>query len=142
MLGDREAQSHGKIVTPFIQRLIPSMRRSKTHRILYQAGGFSKPYGVELSFVIWALRKTIARSYEGQHQDNDAVMEYFSTQAMDIEWINHRAGIGGDGPLKRTLQRSTGSRPSIATFSECADYSYRIVFDNSAIHTSDFSSYV
>jgi len=142
MVGEREIQRETKINYNFLQRLIPSMRKSGTKRLLYQAGGFSKPHDAELSFIIWALRKTIARSFEGQHQDNDAVGAYLAKDCMDIEWINHRAGIGGDGSSKGTLQRAVGAmNPSIGTHRDCADYSYAVVLDDSAIHTSSFSRY-
>ncbi|WVR06771.1 hypothetical protein IAU60_003806 [Kwoniella sp. DSM 27419] len=141
MVGDRTAQTTVKINTAFVKRLIPSMRRNGVTNLLYQAGGFSKPYQRELPWMIWILRHTIARSYAGQHQDNEAVMEYLETEARDINWIVHRAAIGSDGPSKGTLERCTGSRPGIGTFGDCADYSYRIIMDKTAVHTSDLSSY-
>ncbi len=86
------------------------------------------------------LRHTIARSYLGQHRDNEAVMAYLALEAGDIEWIVHRAAIGSDGPSKGVLARSA-ERFSIATFRDCAAYNYRTVTDGSAIHSSDLSRY-
>lgn len=140
MLGDREAQQTTKINTAFVKKLVPAMRTHGVKRLLYQAGGFSRPYQVSLSPILWVMRNTIARSFEGQHQDNEAVMAYLATECMDIEWVNHRAGIGGDGESKGKLERSTGW-PSIAPFRDCAEYSYRLVMDDGAVHTSDFSRY-
>lgn len=141
MLGDREAQESTKINAAFMKELIPAMRTHGVKRLLYQAGGFSRPYQTSLSPILWVMRNTIARSFEGQHQDNEAVMAYLATECMDIEWINHRAGIGGDGESKGSLERTTGW-PSVATFKDCAEYSYRLVMDDGAVHTSDFSRYM
>lgn len=140
MLGDRVAQQKENINTSFVMRLIPAMRKSGVKHFLYQAGGLSGPPDGQLSWFLWFVRKTIARPYEGQHRDNEAVMEYSTTQARDIEWVVHRAGIGSDGSSKGTLQRSS-SRFSLATFRDCAEYSYRTVQDDSAVHTMDFSCY-
>ena len=140
MLGDRKAQQHSHINAAFMHKLVPSMRRQGIKRLLYQAGGLSKPYGGHLSPLLWTIRHTIARGFAGQHADNEAVMAYLATQASDIEWIVHRAGIGSDGTSKGMLQRS-GTEFSVATHSDCALYNYRTVMDASAIHTADFSRY-
>lgn len=140
MLGDKEAQKHARINTAFVRTLVPAMRRQGVARLLYQAGGFSRPYGRRLPPLLWFLRNTLARGFDGQHQDNEAVMAYLATEAVDIEWIVHRAGIGSDGPSKGVLHRSD-TRPSIATFRDCADYSYRTVVDADAVHTCSFSRY-
>ena len=140
MLGDKEAQRTEKINTAFVKKLVPAMRQHGVRRFLYQAGGLSRPYGGQLSTLLWVLRHTLASGYNGQHEDNEAVMEYLATTANDIEWIVHRAGIGSDGPSKGTLERSS-SNFSIATFVDCAEYSYRVVMDPAAIHTQDFSCY-
>ena len=140
LLGDAQAQRLEKINTPFVRELIPAMRRQGVSRFLYQAGGLSAPPGRRLSPVLWAIRNTVARAYIGQHEDNEAVMRYLSEEAMDIEWMVHRAGIGSDGPSKGVLERSS-RRVSIATFRDCADYDYRLVTDPSAIRTCDLSAY-
>lgn len=140
MLGDRSAQQSGRIVTPFVEKLVPSMRRHNVKRFLYQAGGLSRPFGESLSPLLWILRNTIARGYIGQHEDNEAVMAYLVTEADDLEWMVHRAGIGSDGASKGLLRRSDESF-SVATFRDCADYNYRTVLDSSAIHTTSFSRY-
>ena len=140
MLGDKTAQQTAKINTAFMQQLVPAMRRQGVKRLLYQAGGLSKPYDGQLTWMLWMIRKTIASGFNGQHEDNEAVMEYLATEAKDIEWIVHRAGIYGDGASKGRLERSK-SGFSIATFSDCAEYSYRVVREEAAVHTSDFSQY-
>lgn len=140
MLGDRDAQQHSKINTTFVKQLVPAMRRHNVKRFLYQAGGLSAPYNGSLSPLLWTIRKTIARSYEGQHQDNEAVMKYLAEEAQDIEWIVHRAGIGGDGSSKGVLKRSE-IKPSIGTFRDCATYNFGALMDSTAIHTSAFSCY-
>jgi len=142
MLGDKEAQKTNKIVTAFIKKLVPAMRTQGVKRILYQAGGFSKPYGGELSWLLWLLRNTVVRAagFEGQHQDNESVMEYLATEAKDLDWIVHRAGIGGDGPSKGVLDRSA-TNFSVANHIDCAAYNLKILMDDSAIHTADFSWY-
>lgn len=142
MLGDKEAQKTNKIVTAFIKRLVPAMRTQGVKRILYQAGGFSKPYGGELSWLLWLLRNTVVRAagFEGQHQDNESVLEYLATEAKDLDWIVHRAGIGGDGPSKGVLDRSA-TNFSVANHIDCAAYNLKILMDDSAIHTADFSWY-
>ncbi len=141
MLGDVKLQRDAKINTAFVQRLVPSMRRHGVERFLYQAGGLSRPYRGHLSPLLWAIRHTIARGFEGQHQDNEGVIEYLATQAGDIEWIVHRAGIGSDGPSKGTLGRSA-TKISVATHVDCAAYNYRTILDASAVHTCDPSCYV
>jgi len=141
MLGDREAQRLGKINTAFVKRLVPAMRRQGVKRFLYQAGGLSTPYQGHLTAVLWAIRHTVARGFEGQHRDNEAVMAYLAEEARDIEWMVHRAGIGGDGPSKGTLQRSP-TKFSVGTHRDCAVYNYRTLKETAAIHTSDFSHYV
>lgn len=142
MVGDKEAQRTEKIVTAFIRKLVPSMREHGVKTILYQAGGFSKPYGGELSWILWILRNTMARGagFEGQHKDNEAVMEYLATEGNDLIWMVHRAGIGSDGPSKGTLRRSA-SNFSIANHIDCAAYNLKLLTDDSAIRTADFSSY-
>jgi putative NADH-flavin reductase len=140
MLGDTKLQKHVKINTAFVQYLIPAMRRQGVKRFLYQAGGLSKHPNQHLSPPLWIIRNTVARGYDGQHRDNEAVMVYLDKEADDIEWMVHRAGIGGNGPSKVILVRSK-KRPSIATFTDCAAYNYRALHDADAIHTCDFSNY-
>jgi putative NADH-flavin reductase len=140
MLGDKEAQRTQKINLGFVQKLVPAMRTHGVKRFLYQAGGLSRPPGGSLSPLLWVVRNTVARGFEGQHQDNEAVATYLATEAEDIEWIYHRAGIGSDGPSKGRLERSQGW-PSIGTHVDCAEYSLRLVRDERAIHTADFSYY-
>jgi nucleoside-diphosphate-sugar epimerase len=81
MLGDKNLQKDSKINTAFVKRLVPSMRRRGVTRFLYQAGGLSRPHGGHLSPIFWTIRHTLARSFIGQHQDNEAVMEYLSKEA-------------------------------------------------------------
>ncbi len=140
MLGDKAAQRKKLVNTPFVRELVPAMRRHGVKRFLYQAGGLSRPHGKRLSLPLWIIRHTIARGFLGQHRDNDSVMTYLATEAQDIEWIVHRAGIGSDGPSKGTLRRSA-TRLSVATHLDCATYNYRTVSDASAVHTADFSRY-
>ena len=142
MLGDAKLQREKKINTLFVKRLIPAMRRQGVKRLLYQAGGLTRRYKEKLPFVPWLLRNTIARygGLIGQHEDNEAVIEYLVEEADDIEWIVHRAGITSDGPSKGTLERSK-TRISLVTFRDCAEYNYRTIRDDSAIHTYDVSHY-
>lgn len=140
MLGDVTAQRDRLVNTPFVQQLVPAMRRHGVARFLYQAGGLSAAPGRPLPIGLRLVRGTIARGYLGQHRDNEAVMRYLTDQADDLEWMVHRAGIGGDGPSKGVLQRSqTGI--SIGTFRDCADYTLRTVLDDAAVHTCDASRY-
>ncbi|WP_407572527.1 NAD(P)-dependent oxidoreductase [Deinococcus altitudinis] len=140
MLGNAQMQKKTKINTAFVQRLVPAMRRQGVKRLLYQAGGLSKPPGRPLPAALWVVRNTIARSYIGQHKDNEAVMEYLTDEASDLEWMVHRAGIGSNGPSKGVLARSEKDF-SIATFADCAAYNYRTLMDPSAVHTCDLSCY-
>lgn len=140
MLGDAQLQRTSKINAAFIEKLVPAMRRNGVARFLYQAGGLSAPPGRRLTPALWAIRNTVARSYNGQHEDNEAVMRYLTDDAMDIEWMVHRAGIGSNGPSKGVLDRSN-RKVSIATFADCASYSYRLLSDQTAIHTCDPSTY-
>jgi hypothetical protein len=116
------------------------MREHGVKRLLFQAGGFSRPYGRSLSPILWILRHTLARAYDGQHRDNEAVMEYLNTEAMDIEWMVHRAGIGGDGEAKGEMRRS--GTPSIGTFRDVAAYNLKALMDDTAVHTMDSSQYI
>ena len=140
MLGDAEMQRKTKINTSFVRRLIAAMRRQGVKRFLYQAGGLSKPPHQQLPPLFWMIRNTVARGYIGQHEDNEAVMEYLVEAASDVEWTVHRAGIGSNGPSRGVLQRSK-SAFSIATFEDCATYNYRTLMDPSAVHTCDLSCY-
>lgn len=140
LLGDAQRQQTEKINTRFVQQLVPAMRRRGVSRFLYQAGGLSAAPGQKLSPILRAFRRTVARSFRGQHADNEAVMRYLAAEANDLEWMVHRAGIGSDGPSKGVLQRSS-RRLSIATFSDCAAYNYRLLDDPTAIHTCDGSAY-
>ncbi len=140
MLGDVKLQKENKINTAFVKKLVPAMRRHGVKRFLYQAGGLSTPFQGHLSPVLWAIRHTVARGFAGQHEDNEAVMAYLAEEAMDIEWMVHRAGIGSDGASKGTLRRSA-KKFSVATHLDCADYNFRTLADASAIHTSDLSHY-
>lgn len=140
MLGDAELQRTTRINTAFVQQLVPAMRRTGVARFLYQAGGLSAAPDRPLSPALWTIRNTVARGFIGQHEDNEAVMRYLTDQAMDIEWMVHRAGIGSNGPSKGHLERST-KRISIAPFIDCAAYSYRLLNDPTAIHTCDPSAY-
>lgn len=142
MLGDAMQQRKRRINTAFVHKLIPEMRRQGVKRLLYQAGGFTRPYKQRLPFAFWLLRNTVVRfaGLVGQHEDNEAVIEYLVEQANDIAWIVHRAAIGSDGPSKGTLQRSK-TRLSLGTFLDCADYSYRLLQAEDAVHTCDLSRY-
>lgn len=116
------------------------MRRAGTRSFLYQADGLSARPGRRLAPPLRLVRSTIARSYNSQHENNQAVMRYLDEQARDIDWVVHRAGIGGDGPSKGELRRST-TWISIGTFLDCATYNLRAVSDESAVHTCDGSTY-
>ncbi|THG31603.1 NAD(P)-dependent oxidoreductase [Naasia lichenicola] len=140
MLGDAEAQRERRINDGFVRQLVPAMRRQGVSRFLYQAGGLSAPPDRALSPVLRLVRSTVARGYDGQHRDNEAVMRYLTEDAADIEWMVHRAGIGSDGPSKGVLRRSQKAI-SIATFQDCAAYNLRTVMDADAVHTCDVSSY-
>ena len=140
MLGDVGLQRNAKINTAFVKRLVPSMRRHGVKRFLYQAGALSRPHNGRLSPVLWTIRHTLARSYRGQHEDNEAVIEYLATEASDLEWIVHRAGIGSDGPSKGVLKRSK-IRFSVGTHRDCAAYNYRTIMDASPFRTCDLSRY-
>lgn len=142
MLGDKETQSHTPICRNFVEQLVPAMRRQNVKRFMYQAGAMSKPYNGSLGPILWTMRQLIAKpfGYEGQHRDNEKVMEYLATDANDIEWMVHLAGISGDGPSKGRLERTKGS-PSIAPFVDTADYNYRTVQDAEAVRKSEYSAY-
>lgn len=140
MLADARMQKQRKINTAFVRELVPAMRRHGVTRFLYQAGGLSAPPDRRLPLPLWTIRHTVARGYAGQHEDNEAVMRYLAEDAMDIEWMVHRAGIGSDGPSKGVLERSAG-KISVATFRDCASYNYRLLWDPAAVHTCDPSAY-
>lgn len=139
-LGDARAQRTAPVNTAFVRRLVPAMRRQGVRRFLYQAGALSAGPDGRLSPAFRVVRATIAREYDGQHRDNTSVMRFLADEAMDLEWMVHRAGIGSDGSSKGTLVRSA-RRPSIGTFGDCAAYSLRLLDDPSAVHTADFSRY-
>ncbi|KAF2172625.1 hypothetical protein M409DRAFT_62387 [Zasmidium cellare ATCC 36951] len=144
MLGDAGMQMRSKINTAFVKKqLVPSMRKNGVKRFLYQAGGLSKPYKEYFSPYLWMLRHTVGNAYAGQHADNEAVMKYLAEDAMDIEWIVHRAGIGSEGS-QGTLRRSPNSESkySVATFRDCAAYNLKTVQDKAAVHTSCHSCYI
>jgi NAD(P)-dependent dehydrogenase (short-subunit alcohol dehydrogenase family) len=140
MLGDAAAQRTRPVNTEFVRRLVPAMRRNGVGRFLYQAGGLSAAPDRPLTPPLRLIRATIARGFIGQHEDNEAVMRYLVDEAGDVEWMVHRAGIGGDGPSKGVLGRSERAF-SIGTFEDCAAYDLRLVMDATAVHTCDFSSY-
>lgn len=93
MLGDAKLQSHSKINTAFVKRLIPVMRRQGVKRFLYQAGGLIRLYKGRLSLTPWIMRNTIVRfgGLLGQHEDNEAVIECMVEEAHDVKWMVHRA---------------------------------------------------
>lgn len=142
MLGDAKLQRKNKINTAFVKKLVPAMRRQGVKRFLYQAGGLTRRYKERLPLIPWILRNTVARfgGLIGQHEDNEAVIEYLVEQARDVEWIVHRAGITSNGPSKGILKRSK-THIGLATFGDCAAYNYRTLMDFSAIHTYDLSYY-
>jgi nucleoside-diphosphate-sugar epimerase len=140
LLGDVRAQRTALVNTAFVRRLVPAMRRTGVRRFLYQAGALSAPPHQRLTPVLWAIRNTIARGYDGQHRDNEAVMRYLADEAPDIEWMVHRAGIGSDGPSKGVLEQTEGT-PGIGTFGDCAAYDLRLLDDPGAVHTCSLSAY-
>lgn len=140
LLGDIEMQRTQKINTALVRTLVPAMRRHGVTRFLYQAGGLSTPPDRKLPPALRVIRSTVARGFLGQHEDNEAVMRYLADDAMDIQWVVHRAGIGSDGPSKGVLERSR-RKVSVATFRDCAAYNYRLLSDPAAVHSCDTSSY-
>ncbi|WP_439689194.1 NAD(P)-dependent oxidoreductase [Curtobacterium sp. SP.BCp] len=140
MLGDRQAQETRMVYTEFVRRLVPAMRQQGVRRFLYQAGGLSAKPGKRLPIPLRMVRRTIAKSFDGQHRDNEAVMQYLDAEARDLQWVVHRAGIGSDGPSKGRLRRSSWWI-SIGTFVDCAEYSLRLLDDDDAVHTCDGSAY-
>jgi hypothetical protein len=142
MLGDAKLQEHENINASFVERLVPAMRNAGVKQLLYQAGGFTKPYRENLPIMSWILKNTLARfsNLLGQHRDNEAVLKYLVEQCSDIEWIVHRASIVSDAPSKGSLKRSKG-KFSLATFGDCANYNYRTIMEEAAIHTYDLSYY-
>ncbi|KAI8617211.1 NmrA family protein [Chytriomyces sp. MP71] len=143
MLGDGKAQQTSKVNLAFVQTLVPAMRKNKVKRFLYQAGALSKHWEKPLPFMFWLIRNTLARGggLIGQHEDNEAVIQYLHSEAQDIEWSVHRAAVTSDNPSKGTLRRSVNDEYSIGTFVDIASYNYAIVQDASAIHTADLSVY-
>lgn len=142
MLGDARLQRESKINTRFVKKLVPAMRRQGVEKFLYQAGGLTRPYKKRLPVTSWIIRNTLAR-FNGlirQHEDNEAVIEYLVEEARDLRWVVHRAGLYSDGPSKGVLERSE-TRLSIATFVDCAAYNYRLLSDDTAVHTCDLSFY-
>lgn len=85
MLGDATAQRERAINTEFVRDLIPALRRYGVPRFLYQAGSLSTPPGRGLPWTFRLLKGTVARKYQGQHEDNEAVMRYLADEASDIE---------------------------------------------------------
>lgn len=142
MLGDAQLQKLENVNTAFVKKLIPAMRKQNVKRFLYQAGGFSRPYKEKLPFLYWILKHTMVRfaGLLGQHRDNEAVIEYLTEEADDIEWMVHRASIISHDASKGTLLRSK-TKNSLATFADCAMYNYQLLSDDSAIHTCDLSYY-
>lgn len=142
MLGDVRLQRDHDICTDFVKQLIPAMRRQRVKRFLFQAGGFTEPYGEQLPFMSRMLKNTVARwgGLLGQHRDNEAVLKYLVEEASDIDWTVHRASIISNGPSKGVLIRSK-SKFSLATFIDCASYNYQMLSDLSSIHTYDLSYY-
>lgn len=140
MLGDAAAQRERPIVTDLVRQLVPAMRRNGVSRFLHQAGGLSARPHRRLPPVLWLIRHTIARSHDGQHRDNEAVMRYLTDECSDVEWMVHRAAIGSDGPSRGALERSQRAI-SIATFQDCAAYNLITMQDQTAIHTCDGSRY-
>lgn len=142
MLGDAELQKSQNVNAMFTKKLIPAMRRAGVKRFLYQAGGFTRPYKEQLPLMFWLLKQTLVRfaGLLGQHRDNEVVVKYLVEEAADIEWMVHRAGIGGDDSSKGTLVRSK-TKFSIATFVDCATYNYQLLTDDTAIHTCELSYY-
>ena len=142
MLGNAALQRKSKINTRFVQKLVPAMRRQGVKRFFYQAGSLTRPYKERLPISSWFLRNTLARfgGLLGQHEDNEAVIKYLVEEAKDIKWVVHRASLYSDGSSKGTLERSK-TRLSIATFVDCAAYNYRLLSDETAIHTYDQSYY-
>ncbi|CAJ2505758.1 Uu.00g131520.m01.CDS01 [Anthostomella pinea] len=114
--------------------------RQDQHGIREEADPLHAATQRQLPWLLWAIRYTVARGYGGQHEDNEVVHEYLTTEAKDIEWSVHLAGIGSDGPSKGTLERSE-TQFSIGTHKDCAAYNYRTVMDPSAVHTCQFSHY-
>ncbi|KXT17830.1 hypothetical protein AC579_5337 [Pseudocercospora musae] len=142
MLGEKEVQKTRKICAEFVtDRLVPSMRRCDFRgRFLYQAGGLTCPPGESLSWMLWTIRNTVARSFIGQHEDNEAVMEFLHKECGDMEWIVHLAGISGDGETKGRLKRNK-EKFSIGNHRDCADFSLRVIEDDEAVRGWWFSRY-
>lgn len=143
MLGNAQSQQKEKVNTLFVKQLIPAMRRQGVKRFLYQAGSLTHAYKEKLPFIFWLMRNTLARfsGLIGQHKDNEAVIEYLVEEAQDIEWMVHRAGINPKANAsKGSLQRSK-TKFSMASFEDTANYNYRLLTDNSAVHTYDLSCY-
>ncbi|MBL4801572.1 MAG: NAD(P)H-binding protein [Emcibacter sp.] len=142
MLGNAQLQKNENINANFVKKLMPAMRKHGVKRFLYQAGGLTRPYNQNLPFLMWIVKNTLARYYGllGQHRDNETVLKYLVEKAQDIEWIVHRAALISDAPSKGTLIRSK-TKTSMATFVDCAHYNYRLLSDDTAIHTYDLSYY-
>jgi|GEM_PF-1339210 len=142
MLGDAHRQQRENVNTAFVKRLIPAMRRQAVKRFLYQAGGFTRPYKQALPLMSWVLKQTLVRfsGLLGQHRDNEAVLAYLVEEAMDIDWLVHRASLYGDKASQGALKRSK-TKFSIACFVDCAQYSYTLLSDTSAVHSYDLSYY-
>lgn len=102
----------------------------------------SRPYKEKLPFIFWVIKNILVR-FSGllrQHRGNEAVIEYLTEEAKDNEWMVHRASLINDNASKGTLLRSK-TKNSLATFGDCATYKYRLLTDDSDIHTCDLSYY-
>src|SRR5690606_1507453 len=143
MLGDAQSQRKEKVNTLFVKQLILAMRRQGVKRFLYQAGSLTRAYKEKLSFIFWFIRNTLARfsGLIGQHKDNEAVIEYLVEEAQDIEWMVHRAGINPKANSSKGLLQRSKTKFSMASFEDTANYNYRLLTDNSAVHSYDLSCY-
>ena len=116
------------------------MAQQSTFLVLGATGGTGKHFVAQALADGNRVRALVRSPGTAQHQDNEALIACLATEANDIEWIVHRAGIGSDGPSKGVLKRST-TKLSIATHLDCATYNYRTIRDASAVHTADLSHY-
>ncbi|TKA70503.1 hypothetical protein B0A55_07274 [Friedmanniomyces simplex] len=107
ILEDVDAQRSAKINTAFVKKAGPIDEMTWRARSSV-TGRKVKPTvsGTAFSTALWTTRYTFARGYAGRHEDSEVVMEYLATEAGDLEWIVHRAGIDSDGDSEGVLQRS------------------------------------
>jgi uncharacterized protein len=121
--GDAKASQAALVMSPFVRKLVASMRKHGVRRLLYQAGAFSPAPDQPSPIFIRVMRVLLAPllGISGMLRDNDEIMKFLTAEAKDLEWTVTRPGMIKDAATKGAIKPADRPGPAV-TYADVAAF--------------------